>query len=235
MAITETVYSAAYPNNTKQVVVDVTPRIPVGGDGDNKYIIWVYASTGAYTDNVARTPVNPIFLYEIRRGWAQSFNVNSPINTGGGGTLTVAIDEADGGAVSLAVAGGTLSGQTVAQSLESQLQAVASGTGVKVSAANKLGYLNSQVTYEDGRFLILSGSTKSSYNDSSNWSNTSSVKVTGGTLANALGFTIGYQNSFSLATSASGVMQEPRSAHGNIDEAIKWAVMSIANQIDYSS
>ena len=89
--------------------------------------------------------------------------------------------------------------------------------------------------YEENRFRIISGSVKSEYNDtSSDYKNTSSVKVTGGTMASALGFTAGYPNSFTLASTASGTLHAPSSAIVNIDDAIRFCISSMANQIDFS-
>jgi hypothetical protein len=234
MAITQTVYSPLYPNNTKTITVDVASRVPVGAEGDEKYIIWVYAGGNVYKDNTNRIAPDPIFLYEFKRGWALSSSVSSPVNTSGG-TLTVAIDEDPSGAITLTVASGNYSGASLASSLQNQINITASGTNAKASVSNSLSYLNAQVKYEDGKFMFLSGSTKSSYNDAANWGNTSSIKVTGGTLANTLGFALGYANSYDLATTSSGRLYGPASAHANVDDAIRWAVMSIANQIDYTS
>lgn len=228
MAYNVTVYDETYPSNTKTVSVDIVSRVPVGEDGDEKYILYVYAGTNVYSNITSRTAVTPIFISDMRRGWAQGFAVSSPV-TSDGGTLTVAIDEEDSGAVTITLASGTYTGQIIANSLQSQLTA----SGVKAGETNQLSYRNAQVKYDDGRFLILSGSTKKSFN-SSDWSDTSSVKVTGGTAADTLGFTTDYPNSYDLATTASGVLHGPASAHVSVDDAIKWALMSITKSIDFS-
>jgi hypothetical protein len=228
MALSVTVYSEDYPNNTKTVSVDLVSRVPAGADGDEQFILYVYTGTNVYSDVANRTAVDPIFISNMKRGWAQSFSVASPITTNGG-TLTVAIDEATSEALSLTLASGTYSGQTVADSLHTQLTA----SGVKWGTTHELSYRNSQVKYEDGKFVILSGTTRKSFN-SSTWSETSSVKVTGGTVASNLGFTTGYPNSYDLATTTSGALIGPASAHVSVDDAIKWALMCITNNIDFS-
>lgn len=233
MAITETVYSPSYPNNTKTVTIDMVSRIPLGSEGDEKYILYVY--TTAYSDNTNRTAINPVYIHDIKRGWAQSFVVNTPVTVTGSQTLQVAIDEADGGAVTLTVDDGIYSGQTLAENLESQLQATASGAGEKASASNRLSYLNSAVNFEDGTFVILSGSVKSSYTAPYSQNITSSVKVTGGTLTDDVGFTASYANSYDLATTSSGYLHGPASAITNVDDAVRFAVMTIQNQIDFTS
>lgn len=230
MAYNVTVYDDAYPTNTKTVYVDIVSRVPAGEDGDERYILYVYAASTVYSNVTNRTAVPPIFISDMKRGWAQSFSVSSPV-TSDGGTLEIAIDEEDSGAVTITLASGTFSGQTVATSLQSQLQLTASG--VKAGATNMLSYRNAQLKYEDGKFLILSGSTKKTFNSTS-WDDTSSVKVTGGTAAGTLGFTTGYPNSYDLATVASGELQGPASAHVSVDDAIKWALMCITNNIDFS-
>jgi hypothetical protein len=230
MAYNVTVYDDNYPSNTKTVYVDIVSRVPAGEDGDERYILYVYAASTVYSNVTARTAVPPIFISDMRRGWAQSFSVNSPV-TVSGYTLTVALDEADSGAVTLTTATGTFAGSILADNLQTQLQLTASG--VKSTASNILSYRNAQVKYEDGKFLILSGSTKKSFNSSS-WGDTSSAKVTGGTGAETLGFTTGYPNSYDLATTASGELHGPASAHVSVDDAIKWALMCITNNIDFS-
>jgi hypothetical protein len=230
VAYTVTVYDDAYPNNTKTVYIDLISRVPADGDGGDKYILSVYTASNVYSNNTSLTSVTPVLISDLRRGWAQSFSVSSPITTDGG-TLDVALDEEDSGALTLTVASGTFSGQTIATSLQSQLTA----SGVKYGDSNWPSYRDAQVSYEDGKFVILSGSTKKSYNDSTDWGATSSVHVTGGTLADSLGFTAGYSNSYDLATTTSGALIGPASAHVSIDDAVKWAIMSISNNIDFTS
>jgi hypothetical protein len=234
MSITQTVYSTLYPNNSKTITVDIVSRIPMGAGGDEKYIIWVYPGAGVYTNNTTRVQPDPIFLYDIKRGWALSSSVSSPL-TISTGTLDVAIDEADEGAVTVTLTTGTYAGSAIAAQIQTQINNTASGSGVKVGATNQLSYLNAQVKYEDSKFLFMSGSIKSSYNELTNYDNTSSIKIVGGTLKSALGFDTGYANSYDLATTSSGSLYGPSSASATIDDAICWAVMSIANQVDYSS
>ena len=229
MAYNVTVYDEMYPNNSKTVYIDLISRVPADGDGGDKYILTVYTATNVYSDNTALTAVEPVLISDLKRGWAQGFSVSSPIVTNGG-TLTVAIDEENSGALTLTVASGSYSGQTIADSLQLQLTA----SGVKYGTSNWPSYRDAEVMYEDGKFVIMSGSTRKSYN-SSTWASTSSVKVTGGTAATALGFTTGYPNSYDLATTTSGALIGPASAHVSIDDAVKWGIMSISNNIDFTS
>jgi hypothetical protein len=229
MAINQTVYSPQYPNNSKTVSVDIVTRIPLGAEGDEKFVLYVY--TSAYSNNASTTAIAPIYMYEMRRGWAQGFEVSSPIATDGG-TITVAIDETDQGAVELTVESGSQSGSVLASVLQAQLQYEAV-SGTKSTASNKLSYLNAQVKYEDSRLTFYSGSTRQYFNNSDR-TKTSSVKVTGGTVGEDLGFTTGYPNSYDLVTTASGYLHGPASAHVSVDDAIRFALMSIVNQIDFS-
>lgn len=229
MAFTVTVYDDNYPNNTKTVYLDIISRVPADGDGGDKYLLNVYTATNVYSDNANLTSVDPILISDLRRGWAQSFSVSSPITTNGG-TLDVALDEEDSGALTLTIASGVYSGQQIADSLQEQLTA----SGTKYTATNWTSYRDSQVLYQDGKFVILSGSTKKSFN-TSDWTDVSSARVTGGTVAGNLGFSTGYPNSYSLAATSSGVLIGPASAHVSINDAIKWAIMSISNNIDFSS
>jgi hypothetical protein len=229
MAISETVYSPSYPNNTKTVTVDLVSRIPVGQDGDEKYILSI--STTAYSNNTSRTSINPIYIYDIKKGWAQSHVLTTPISTDGG-TLTIAIDETDSGAVSVTVASGTYTGPLLADHIETQLRTTASGS--KSGASNYRSYMDAAVEFEDSRVTIKSGSVKSSYN-SSTWSYVSSVHVTGGTVADELGFYSGYPNSYDLATTVSGALIGPASAITDVDDAIRYAIRSLSDQIDFTS
>jgi hypothetical protein len=231
MAITEVAYSEQYPNNTKNVTVDITARIPVGpgSDGDEKYLFYVSVPTNVYSDVTLSTAINPIYVAGIKRGWAQSHQVTSPVSTDGG-TLTIAVDEEDSGAVSITVTSGSYSGSVLASYLQSTLHTTASGLKTGTS---KLSYMNTEVSFEDNRFTLKSGSVKNSFN-SGTWSEVSSVKVTGGTAADSLGFTSGYPNSYDLAASASGTLLGPASSIGSIDDAIRYGLMYISNQIDFS-
>jgi hypothetical protein len=224
-------YSPLYPANTKTITIDLVSRIPVGEGGDEKYVLSI--SVGTNVKDADGNSISAVYIYNMKRGWAQSHSTSFPLTTAGG-TVTVAIDEADSGAVTLTLESGTFSSQTLTQELQNQLRATASGSGAKASASNMLSYLNSEVTVEDNMLTFLSGSTKKSYN-SSTWSETSSVKVTGGTIADALGFYTGYPNSYDLATTTSGYLHGPASAHVTIDDAVRFAIMSIANQVDFSS
>lgn len=230
MAINNTVYSQQYPNNSKTVSVDIVQRIPLGAEGDEKFVLYVY--TSAYSNNSNNTQISPIYMYEMRRGWAQGFEVSSPISTDGG-TLSVAIDEADSGAIDLTVSSGSYTGSVIAADLQDQIQYEAI-SGTKASASNKLSYLNAQVKYEDGRITFLSGSTRQ-YFFNSDRTKTSSVVITGGTVKDDLGFTTGYPNSYYLASTTSGTLHGPASAHVSVDDAIRFALMSIVNQIDFTS
>ena len=230
MAINQTVYSPQYPNNSKTVSVDIVSRIPLGAEGDEKFVLYVY--TSAYSDNTNNTAISPIYMYEMRRGWAQSFEVSSPVSTNGG-TISVVIDEADSGAIDLTVTSGSYAGSVLASDLQEQIQYEAV-SGTKAAASNKLSYLNAQVKYEDGRLTFLSGSTRQYFNNSDR-TKTSSVKITGGTAKDDLGFTTGYPNSYDLAATASGYLHSPASAHVSVDDAIRFAIMSLVNQIDFTS
>jgi hypothetical protein len=229
MAINQTVYSPQYPNNSKTVSVDIVSRIPLGAEGDEKFVLYVY--TSAYSNNTNNTAIAPIYMYEMRRGWAQGFEISSPITTAGG-TLTVAIDETDAGAVTLTVTSGSNNGSVLASDLQAQLQYEAV-SGTKASATNKLSYLNAQVKFEDSRITFLSGSTRQYFNNADQ-TKTSSVKVTGGTVSSALGFDTGYPNSYNIVTTASGYLHGPASSHVSVDDAIRFAIMSIVNQIDFT-
>jgi len=230
MATTQTVYSPEYPDNTKTITVDMVTRIPLGAEGDEKFVM--YVSTSAYSDVLSRTEISPIYIYDMRRGWAQSTQLSSPVTVSGDCTLQVVVDEDDANYVTLTVSSGSVAGTVLASNLQTQLKATAV-SGTKSTATNKLSYLNAQVKYEDSRLVFVSGSTKSSFNDVS-WSSTSSVKVVGGTGIDNLGFTTGYPNSYDMAAVSANYFQGPAPAHVSIDDVVRFAIMSLANQIDFS-
>lgn len=230
MAVTQTVYSPQYPDNTKTISVDMVTRIPLGADGDEKFVM--YISTGAYSDAAARTAIAPIYVYDMRRGWAQSYPLSSPVTISGDYTIQVAVDEEDANYVTLTVSSGSIAGPMLASSLQTQLQATAI-SGSKASSINKLSYLNAQVRYEDSRLTFLSGSTRSSFNDTDRYK-TSSVKIVGGTGLENLGFTTGYPNSYDMAAVSSNYLHGPSSSHVSMDDVVRFAIMSLANQIDFT-
>jgi hypothetical protein len=147
-------------------------------------------------------------------------------------TLQVTIDEADSGYVEVTLTSGSQTGTVLASDIQAQIQYEAV-SGTKATATNKLSYLNAQVKYEDGCLLFLSGSTRESFNVADR-TKTSSIKVVGGTGAENLGFTTGYPNSYDLALTSSHYLQGPASAHVSIDDAVRFALMSIVNQIDFT-
>jgi hypothetical protein len=230
MALSETVYSPDYPNNSKTVSVDIVRRVPLGAEGDEKYLL--YICTTAYSDNEVRTAIDPVYLHHIKRGWAESHPVTSPVSLNGLG-FWVAIDEGGDG-VFVPTVSGSYSGSTIAAQIQENLRAVASG--VRADSYNKLSYLNALCEFEDNKFRIISGSVKSSYQDTMFWKNTSSVKVkvSGSDDSAALGFTLGYPNSFDLAVTASGNLHAPASAIATIDDAIRYGIENLMNQMDFS-
>lgn len=231
MAISETVYSPDYPNNSKTVTIDIVQRVPTGAAGDEKFILYIY--TTAYSNNTARTAIDPVFMYNMRRGWCEGFSMGASVTLAGTG-LMVALDE-DGDGVQISTATGSYPGSTIASQIQDALRYTAI-SGVRAASSNRLSYLNCQCLFQDGRFRIVSGSVKDSYNNTLNWNKTSSAKVKlGYGDAAVLGFTAGYPNSFDISTTASGILHAPGSALVTVDDAIRFGIETLINQIDFTS
>jgi len=156
MAVNVIVYNLdEYPDNAKTITVDQKTVVPVGGEGDEKWVLSFV--TTAYSDNTARTAIQDIYVQEIKAGWLKSsgftsgpYAIDSNCNQ-----LEVTLDASIGYTITLS--SGTLTADTIAKDMEDKIRALT------VADAYKLAYMNCSVEHKDGRFWIISGSVSPYY------------------------------------------------------------------------
>lgn len=59
-----------YPGTVKRVVADHEAIVPVGEEGDEKYVM--NFATNAYSNNTNRTAINDLYITKTRMGWSKS-------------------------------------------------------------------------------------------------------------------------------------------------------------------
>ena len=175
-----------YPGTTKRVTVDVDSLVPYGYEGDEQIVLTI--STTAYSNNTNRTAIQDLYITEAKSGWLKSsgfkgsaFELDTNVNT-----LRIKLDTTVSGwlgdgwynIVLEDEAGSAIPGDDVADDLEAKIRALPDG--VQWNAADDgfaLAYKNCSVSFESGKFKIVSGSVSDSYIGT----NRSSVVVASGT------------------------------------------------------
>jgi len=174
-----------YPGTTKRVSIDVASIVPIVYEGDEKIVL--YVSTTAYSDNTARTSIQNIYITDMKAGWCKSsgfvgtngkFNIDSTHNR-----LKVKMDNTVSGTdgygyyeivLDYNVDETPVRGEVVAADMEAKIKDL---TMVAADTGYALSYKNCDVSYQDGKFYIVSGSMGSNYTGA----NRSSVRVSDAT------------------------------------------------------
>lgn len=176
MAINVTVRDIVnFPGGTpKTVTLDIAQIVPVGGfplEGDE---IWVSSATTNATASGGGS-IQAIFKNILKRGWLKG----APLQTGGlidipaTHGFKVAIDEAIGSGVDITLnSGNNLLPEDVAIDIETKIRNQAR-FGLGGAKIGNLSYLNCQVRFQNGRFVIESGTVTDTYTGAGR----SSVKV----------------------------------------------------------
>ena len=180
-----------YPGNSKTVTIDVASLVPTGYEGDEQIVLRVY--TTAYSDNVARTSIQDLYITEAKSGWIKSsgfkgsvFQLDSTHNTFGVKLDTTISGYNQTGWYSVELNhddGANLPGAGVAEDMENKIRALPEGP--QWSAADNgyiMAYKNCSVEFNNGKFKIISGSIGDSYT----CTDRSSVAVTSGTVNDCL-------------------------------------------------
>jgi len=202
MAVNVTVFDLLNnPNNPKQVIVDLASVVPLGNGGEDAYVLT--SSTSATASGAGGTSaIQKLYIRDTRIGWAKSSGLKTGpyAVTGSKKHLKVAIDEDTGVEIMLAQSVTPITGEAVAEDLQTKINNLAKTGGSKVG---NLSYLNATVRYINGRFEILSG-TSGAYTgvDRSSVAVTDGITTTG--LLAELGFDISI-TSQALAGNAVGV------------------------------
>lgn len=172
MATTVRVYDLEnYPDNSKTIVVDHKAVVPVNASGDEKWVI--SASTTATASGSAS--IQDVFIRELTLGWCKStgFNQGPYTISGSQKTMKVSINGSDFRSITLTTSANPISGESVAADMQDKINELAVTGGIE---AGNLAFKNAWVTFENGKFMIQSGATSSSYTGS----NKTSVDVTAG-------------------------------------------------------
>lgn len=179
MATTITVYDLDnYPDNSKTLTIDQKSVLPIGAEGDEKWVLSFV--TTAYSDIDDSTAIQDIYVQEIKTGWLKSSGF---VGTGGKFTigsnskeLKIKIDASAGAALGGGYytitldEGVNLTARAIAEDMEVKIRAL---TLVAADVGYSLAYMNASVEYEGGRFWIISGSVSPYYTGTTR----SSVKV----------------------------------------------------------
>jgi len=198
MAINVSAYDLEnYPDNGKTITVDLKNVVPTGAHGDEEYVL--SADTSATASGSAT--IQETFISAGKVGWAMSnTRVSGPFTiSASNNTLKVAIDESISGAISIGIVTDATpqTGDAVAVDIENKIKDSTVTGGDK---EGNLAYLNARCVYQDGRFIIISGSAS----DTLTGSGRSSVSVAAGATNDAsdtLGFDISL-DSVSIAAAA---------------------------------
>jgi hypothetical protein len=194
-----------YPGNVKRVSIDHSAIVPMGEEGDEKYVQGV--STTAYSNNTARTAISDLYVTNFKIGWCKSSGF-----TGSGGKyalsssaykLYVKVDDTISGTnfvdgvhgfyeIELTHSSGTpISGESIAANMETKIRAIAGdgGTLVTADAGYSMAYKNVSVEYKNSKFWIVSGSVGSVYSGE-NRTSVKIAKVPADTAYEILGFNL---------------------------------------------
>jgi hypothetical protein len=190
-----------FPNNSKTVTVDLSELVPLGNKGEDTWVLSANTSATA-SGSVA---IQKLYISDTKWGWLKSSGLNSgPYNvTGSQNHLKVAIDEAIGSAAEIALTTSVLmlGGDTVANDMTNQIQALGQLGGAK---EGNLAYLNACVSFENGRFKIVSGTASAVYTGSGR----SSVSIADGTTTTGLAAELGFDIPFSSEVLAGASAQQ---------------------------
>lgn len=198
MAVNVTVYDLDnYPDNNKTITVNQNTIVPVGYEGDEQWVISF--TTSAYSNNANRTPIQDIYVREMKAGWIKSSGFTGAagkftLESGTSNKLKIKIDASagqageDGYYVIELDHGINLSGEVIAADIESKIRNLPNSVNWNESDSGYvLAYKNAVVDYTNGRFRIVSGSVGKYYTGSYR-SSVSVAKADGDTCYEILGF-----------------------------------------------
>lgn len=183
MAINATVYDLeGYPENSKTVTLDLLKIVPVGAQGDEKFILT--CRTNAYSDFTNKTTIDDLFIQEFLCGWCKSSGFKGAvftINSGNKG-LKVKIDNVSIFYDITLDEGTNLTGDVIAADIQAKLRALTMET---TDVGKALGYTNCRCSFTNSRFIIKAGTISKTLSGT----NASSVEVdTSGSASYLLGF-----------------------------------------------
>ena len=188
MAINATVYDLEnYPENSKTVILDLLKAVPVGAEGDEKFLLTCKTSAYADVGATPKTTIDDIFVQEFLCGWAKSSGFKGAVFTidGSCNTLKVKIDGAPTYSEITLTNGTNLTGDAVAADIQVQLRGIGATHSPSTTLDGNLGYVNCRCSFTNSRFIIKSGTISKLLSGT----DVSSVKIdTTGTANQLLGF-----------------------------------------------
>ena len=160
-----------YPDNPKTVVVDHKQVVPLGAGGDE---VWVLSATTTATASGSAS-IQDIFIRTFVVGWAKStafeqgpYTISATQNT-----LKVSINAGTARGIVLTNSVNPVSGEAVAVDMQQKINDLAT---VGASEAGNLAFKNAWVEFDNGRFIVKSGTPANLYTGTSR----SSVVITSG-------------------------------------------------------
>lgn len=191
MATNVTVYDLEnFPNNPKTISIDLKTIIPVGDEGDEKWVLRFY--TSAYSDNTLRTSIPDIYIRDMNVGWCKSSGL---VGIGGkftldgtSNTLGIKMDACVKTYYIVLTTGSNLTGTSIAADIEDKIKAIPDQVGF-TDTTYATSFSSATVEFINGKFYIWSGSISPYYTGSDR----SSVFVTTSgtsTCTNVLGFNL---------------------------------------------
>lgn len=158
MAINTIVYDLeGYPENSKTITLDLLKVVPVGAQGDEKFLLT--CKTNAYSDFTAKTVIDDIFIQEFLCGWCKSSGFAGAVFTiqiGVNDELKIKINNASEYYTVTLAAGINLTSDAVAVDIQTKLRGLTMETEDAASIF-ALGYKNCRCIFSNSRFIIKSG------------------------------------------------------------------------------
>jgi len=159
MAVTVSVYDILnYPSNQKTVIVDLKQIVPYGAGGDEKWI--VSATTTATASGSAS--IQPVFIRTFTLGWCKSngFNQGPYTIDASQNTMKVSLNGSTYRTITLTNQATPVSGSSVATDMQQKINELAATGALE---AGNLAFKSAWVEFDNGRFIIQSGSPSDSY------------------------------------------------------------------------
>ena len=157
-----------YPDNGKTVSVVLSSLVPVGAEGDERWVI--SSSTTGYSDITNRTAIQDLYIRDIKAGWSKSSGLKGSTFTIGAAnkTLGIKMDAITNTYYIVLETGSNLSGDAIAADMETKIRAIPdSWNYVAGDSGYSLSYMNASVEFGNSRFKIVSGSMEPYYTGAS--------------------------------------------------------------------
>jgi hypothetical protein len=153
-----------YPNNSKTVSVDLQTIVPARAEGDEKWVL--VFSTEGYSDNVLYTEIDDVYVRNIKSGWVKSSGFTGTRFTidNSSRTLGIKIDNSNTVYYIELTTGVNITGDSIASDMQNKIRAVPDSVSwQEVDSDYESAYRNALVDFEDGKFVITSGSISGYY------------------------------------------------------------------------